>query len=217
MAFTELQLIPVRAHARLLVEAYVPSDTGEPRFEHIAKDYGGKGTTCGFLCHWLLWRLGSDNTRIINRSETGFTYVDGQNISRIFNGGKPPFRLVLGGPSMQRGLRPKPGDVVFIKQHPNGAHTTEHVFVFLEEFPVGPRTFWRTAEAGQKNSSGRECARPGQRELLLGKSTGARVTGNTPQREIFGWISLAELSYNFMPPFPPIPPPPLDPILLNPF
>jgi hypothetical protein len=60
-----------------------------------------------------------------------------------------------------------------------------------------------------------ECARRKERELKLGLSTGAKLGGNAPERDVVGWISLAELSYNFMPPYPPIAPPPDDPILLG--
>jgi hypothetical protein len=41
-------------------------------FDHIAKDYGqGSGTTCGFLPHWLLWRLGCNDPGLVNRSSPG--------------------------------------------------------------------------------------------------------------------------------------------------
>ena len=62
MSFSDQEMAPIREHAALLIDSYVPSDTGDGRFDHIAKDYGGLGTTCGYLCHWLMWRLGSDNT-----------------------------------------------------------------------------------------------------------------------------------------------------------
>jgi hypothetical protein len=191
---------PIRQHAELLVRSYLPCDTGDAKFSHIAKDYTGGGTTCGFLCHWLMWRLGCNNNKIINRQESGFKYVDGQNISRIFNSGKPPFVKVIGTNLMQQGLQPELGDIVFIKQHPNGPQKTEHVFVFLEKAVSSGKILWATGEAGQKNSSGQECARLKQRELKLGSKRDATVTGNSPERNVFGWLSLAKLSYNATPP-----------------
>jgi hypothetical protein len=210
--FSILEMTPIRLHAGALITAYVPSDTGDPKFQHLAKDYGGIGTTCGFLCHWLMWRLGCTNTNIVNRNEPGFKYIVGQNIARVWNAGKKPFINVTGTSLMQQGLRPAYGDIVYIKQS-NGPLDTEHVFVFLEEFIKDGKIFWRTAEAGQKNSQNKQCARIKERELKLGKTKGAKLSGNSPEREIIGWISLAELTYNSMPPIPPVPPPPFDPLL----
>jgi hypothetical protein len=216
MTLSDLDMAPIREHAALLIDAYVPSDTGDARFDHIAKDYGGLGTTCGYLCHWLMWRLGSDSTDIINRGEPGFTYVPGANISRIWNLGQPPFISVFGTDLLQQGLQPQYGDIVFIKQGLDGPQVTEHVFVFLDLVETFDGTLmWRTAEAGQPNEYNQECARIKWRELRLGAEVGAQLGGGNPARDIIGWISLAELSYNFMPPFPPMTPPPFDPILMG--
>ena len=233
MTFSELEMMPIREHAALLINAYVPSDTNDPRFDHIAKDYGGKGTTCGYLCHWLMWRLGSDSTDIINRNEPGFTYIPGGNITRIYNSGRLPFISINGTDLLQQGPRPQYGDIVYIRQKEltsqqeqqlkaqgkfnqqeidNILNKSEHVFVFLEETTDSSgNLIWRSADAGQQNNRNQQCARLVERVLKLGASTGAKF-GN---RDIFGWIPLAELSYNFMPPYPPMTPPPFDPILMG--
>jgi hypothetical protein len=207
-------LAAIRVHAGILVRSYVPCDTGDAKFAHIAKDYKGGGTTCGFLCHWLMWRLGCNDAKIVNRAEPGFKYVDGQNISRIFNLGREPFVKVIGTSLMQQGLEPELGDIVFIKQHPDGPQDTEHVFVFLEKTSRNGTTLWQTGEAGQTNTKGQQCARLKERQLKLGSQRDAKVTGNNPQRNVFGWISLAKLGYNALPPVPPMP---FDPLLIGGF
>jgi hypothetical protein len=81
----------LRAKARRLLTSIlsfndVEGDPSLEKYQEVCKDYGGDGTTCGLLCHWLLWRLGvsaqnrvapsafrSNAKPIINRSETGFS------------------------------------------------------------------------------------------------------------------------------------------------
>src|SRR5262249_21777979 len=86
-----------RDMAVALMQAYLPEAgtdgsggvaLGSVIFEHIARDYGS-GTTCGFLPHWMLWRLGCTDTNLINRFEPdgGFRYANGQNIARLNNPG----------------------------------------------------------------------------------------------------------------------------------
>src|SRR5436305_6156829 len=52
-------------------------------FDHIAKNYGeGAGTTCGFLPHWLLWRLGCRDATLVNRTcrGEGFRFRISENL-----------------------------------------------------------------------------------------------------------------------------------------
>lgn len=79
-----------RIFARELIERYIPKE-GLPYFSDfkysdrrhneiinsfqlpdgtVYREYGGQGygTTCGFLCHWLLFRLGVTDTNILNRT-----------------------------------------------------------------------------------------------------------------------------------------------------
>ncbi len=113
-----------RDMAVALMQAYLPDAgpdghggiaLGSMMFDHIARDYGS-GTTCGFLPHWMLWRLGCSDTSLVNRFEPdgGFHYDNGQNIARL---GDHRYFLPLGGrkdaDALLRGeLGPKPGDVV---------------------------------------------------------------------------------------------------------
>src|SRR5262245_39132061 len=73
-------------------------------------------------------------------------------------------------------------------------------------------TFWQTAEAGQKNAKGQQCARLKERQIKLGSQRDAKVTGNSPERNVFGWISPAKFSYNARPPVPPML---FDPLLIG--
>jgi hypothetical protein len=70
---------------------------------------------------------------------------------------------------------------------------------------------WKTA-AGQKKAKGQQCARLKERQLKLGSQRDAKVTGNSPERNVFGWISLAKLNYNARPPLPPML---FDPLLIG--
>ena len=205
----DASLEAVRRGVDPLLAGYVPSDTGDGRFEEIAQDFGGKGTTCGFLCHWLLWRLGCTDRDVVNRSAPGgFTYRVAQNISRIWNGGRPPFERVLNTGRVPAGERPQKGDIVFIAT-PGGPSTTEHVFVFVEETQRDGRTYWRGADAGQRNADNRECARPSERELILRGSNAVLRRSNGTERTVHGWLPLANLAFGAPPlPIPSSPPAP---------
>lgn len=191
----------LRHSAGVLIAAFVPSDTGDGRFDEIVQDYGGKGTTSGFLCHWLLWRLGCTDRNIVNRNAPdNYVYRSGENIRRIWNGGQPPFVRVLGTGRVAEGERPEQGDLVFIGT-PNAPMTNAHVFVFLEEFQRDGRTFWRGADAGQRNTANKECARYSERELTIRGRDAVVRRHNRPQRTVFGWLSLANLAFG-SPPLP---------------
>src|SRR5437879_4745095 len=136
MYLNDDQIVLMRKCADYLLRTILPYKAGEDDFWDVCKDYGGSGTTCGYLCHWLLWRLGAmpsnmsavpklhgggtyDRTTV-NRSEDGFSYGASENISRIHS--NPDFiwnsgfhRPVAGGPlhacnAFQAGWRPETGD-----------------------------------------------------------------------------------------------------------
>ncbi|GMA15727.1 DUF2272 domain-containing protein [Deinococcus metallilatus] len=192
----------VRRDALALLRAHVPSTAGDGVFDVIAKDYGAAclrhpvprcGTTCGFLPHWLLWRLGCQDREIVNRAEPGgYVYRPGQNIRRLWNLGQLPFVSALNG-ELAAGQRPGPGDIVFIRGADN---RSEHVCVFLEEVQRAGRTFWRSADAGQREG-GLECARERERELVLGPRTASLRGGQ--DRTVIGWLSLAHLNFGEAP------------------
>lgn len=173
----------VRKAASELLSHYVPSDTGDKNFAEIAKDFGGAGTTCGFLCHWLMFRLGCRDKSLVNRTEhdEGLRYVPGANISKIRN--NPYFHVY--DPSDIYDT-PALGDVVFIS---NGAPATEHVFIFLEETNAeSDEILWTSADAGQTNSSGKQCARVVRRTWKSGQLTGVSST-----RKVQGWIPITSI------------------------
>lgn len=166
----------LRPVAVALLNQYVPSDYEDKEFQEVINgDYGGGGTTCGFLVHWLMWRLGCRVKGLVNRTdaECGLNYVIGKNISRVrWN---PFFEIYSGG-------LPQPGDIVFIS---NGPSNTEHVFCFLEENDG----VWTSADAGQPHpETGKQCARIRERTLKRGSLVSTFST-----RKIQGWISLDKL------------------------
>lgn len=185
-----------------LIRSVVPSTHPEPRFVEFAKDWTGGGTTCGFLCHWLIWSLGAVNAKVVNFSDPArqFKYVDGKNIEKLWNLGRPPFVTENG--NIARGDGPRVGDAIMI--HLPGVQNSEHVFVYLGEEQVdegGPVTYWLTAEAGGPNpqKGNRQSAREDRRKLLTrgGEMWLDRpVSGQPqPQKKIMGWLSLDLLDY----------------------
>lgn len=166
-----------------LVSKYVPSDTGDIRFKEITIDYGGAGTTCGFLCHWLMWRLGCCE-RFVNRTDhsKNMRYVPGTNISKI--------RWMQSFRVYQPGETPKMGDLVFLS---NGPPSTEHVNVFLEEGEDDKGTYWLTADAGQKNAANKECARFRARRFLPGGVLDSEEGKPRNPKHVQGWLPLDTL------------------------
>jgi hypothetical protein len=168
----------IRSLAMELIELYVPSETGDSRFQEISKDYLGSGTTCGFLCHWLLWKLGCRTSGLVNRTdpESHLEYKNSRNISmlrwnRFFKVYSP-------------GVLPEPGDIVLLS---NGPPATEHVFVFCGIKEVGNTTAWLSADAGQRNKKGQQCAKFMERMF-----TNPNLLDG---RRIQGWLCLTELSF----------------------
>lgn len=166
----------VRRRALELVREVVPSDTGDGRFDVVVKDYGGRGTTCGYLVHWLLWRLGK--RQAVNRGEpaAGLRYVPGANISMVDQ--NPAFhRYHEGSPE-----RPKPGDIYF---QSDGPPDTEHVGVVMA-WPDDEHVL--TADAGQRNAAGSQAARFVRRQFREGRLP--RLDHIGEPRRLVGWIDI---------------------------
>lgn len=162
--------------AATLLSKYVPSDWDDSTFQEIINgDYGGIGTTCGYLPHWLIWRLGCRTKSLVNRTDAdnGLTYVIGKNIARLrWN---PLFKVY-------NGSTPLPGDIVYISA---GTPNSEHVFCFLSE----DNGTWTSADAGQRNPvTGKQCAIIRQRTLSKGCLIDSYET-----RRIQGWLPLDSL------------------------
>jgi hypothetical protein len=135
-----------RAVAVALVRAYLPCSPKEheSRYEEIAREFGGVGTTCGYLPHWLWYRLGCRDPKWCNRTIDGTpcVYKDGKNIAAIFNEGRGPFV-----PHRSSTVY-LPGDVFYVYDGVNGpAHNpnSEHVGVLLED----NGTSWLVGHGGQ--------------------------------------------------------------------
>lgn len=153
----------------------VPNDTGDEKFKFIAKDFGGKGTTCGFLPHALMYVLGCRDPKQVNRTEPGLKYIPGWNLRQIWNAGRAPFKR------FSLGSKPEPGDIVYVS---NGPPNTEHVFVFLGAVIENGVTYWLSADGGQRNTKNQECMR------LAKRKQSGRLIGS---RAIMGWLPLKSL------------------------
>lgn len=147
-------------------------------FDHIAKDYGqGSGTTCGFLPHWLLWRLGCQDASVVNRSapEQNLKYRIGENLS-IFSTHASYVRVdgKLASAMASNKGGPKPGDFVIIrggfwKNKETGVRDRDsaHIFVLLDVVKAdGKSVTWRIAQTGVSNDAMQQ---GGQIMTLTGK------------------------------------------------
>lgn len=137
----------------------------------IYTDYGGQGTTCGFICHWMLWRLGCREPDL-NRTVYAYsghreTYEPGYNVCRLGNMAarhdnhirtfKPGPKLdfckdlgkVLSSPRRKQPFAfPKTGDIIYLPSPPGGGN--EHVFIYLGKIERQQDTYWICAESGQE-------------------------------------------------------------------
>lgn len=212
------QMVALRAYALRLISQNVPFQRGDAKYKEIVETTGWRktpdnpGTTCGFLCHWLMWKLGVGDPAILNWTDKArrTEWKVGQNISKIWNTGRPPFKqiaqpyappsrqnptvnmLELGG-SMGIG-GPQAGDSVFIRE-PGGPGGSEHVFVFLRSRKVANGLEWDTAEAGQDH--GTDAKLKTRTVFLTGNFRGyTTISGNSPIRTVIGWLDLSQVEYD---------------------
>src|SRR5258708_2070442 len=85
---------------------------------------GSTGSTCGFLCHWLLWSIGVSNYEVVNWPDpTGRSDFWGgnTNISRLYQNGQYPFVNI--NPANTNTLEaapdtggPEPGDIILLQK-----------------------------------------------------------------------------------------------------
>lgn len=165
-----------------LLTDYLPCQEGDEKFAEIAKDWTGGGTTCGFLVHWLLFRLGYRNAHVVNRNEpeAGLKYVDGANISRVWCGGHPPFQR------FKMGTLPEKGDILFLS---NGPPNTEHVEVFMDAEQREDGLYWRMAAGGQTGKNGKQAM-----HTVTRKQVGRTLVGSSGvSKGIQGWIPIRSL------------------------
>jgi hypothetical protein len=178
---------PLRDAALRLLSDYLPCSTtgeGAARFHEIAKDYGGIGTTCGYLTGWLLWRLGCRDPQIVNRDEPseGLHYKVGMNIADLVSGGK-----ALGAWRTQEGgARPSPGDLCYYATDPpTGDPPNYHEHVNVAVDCSGDE--WKTADAGRTDpKTGKQMA-----EFVTRKRfANGTIDYLGGARKLIGWVDL---------------------------
>jgi hypothetical protein len=208
----------LRGYAMRLIDEKVPFHRGDATYKEVVETTGwiktpdNPGTTCGFLCHWLMWKLGVGDKAVLNWPDDsrGVKWKIGENISKIWNKGARPFvqitmpyapttkqnplvNMLELGASMGIG-GPQPGDSIFIRE-PGGSPGSEHVFVFLRSRKTPNGVEWDTAEAGQEHGTD---AKLKVRTLQLsGNIRGyTKITGNDPIRHVIGWLDLSLVDYD---------------------
>ncbi len=155
-----------RDYVKQLCELYFPNHgekyaLGTVGMDHICKDYGGVGTTCGYLTHWLLWKAGCGHMELVNRTEpdSGFNYVNGENISRVSSS----YAFVNYDPAVTAHVegfkngsrRPRMGDFVIIRGKDmtlgNGKKAdSSHIFVVLNDGAFnGDQLTYEVCQTGQ--------------------------------------------------------------------
>ena len=198
----------LREKARKLVESVVPFKYGDANYQEVCKFFQkGFGTSCGCLCHWMMYKLGAANPDIVNWTDParGLSFLAGANVSRIYHKNTSPFVACTGrgiNPLML-GLRPATGDIIFIHQ-PGGPQNKEHVFVFLDEVRQGDRIKWKTAESGQEGGTDskfktRVLHLPSGNDVKLKADVKISDMDNTGpadgDRTVMGWLDLSKLDY----------------------
>jgi hypothetical protein len=193
----------LRAKAVKLVTGVLDFNRGDMVYKDVCKGYAqGLGTSCSFLPHWMLLRLGvstkntSKTTKsqvrgLINRDDAvrGTTLAAGEGISLIAN--SPAFvRMQAKG-----GGYPRSGDIVVIQSDPY-MQTREHVFVFLGRISD---TLWDTGESGQASSNASAGAVEGKRKKramrISDRKMIAVASDGIPDRYVQGWLDISKLDY----------------------
>ncbi len=170
-------------------------------------EYTGSGTTCGFLCHWLMWRLGVRDEKItvktlgksgaqvnvtiglVNRGAPGYEYHNGFNIACITSNRN----FIKRGTTPYNQSKPKLGDIIWIDTE---TYQNAHVFVYLGEKRVGTETYWITAESGQDcvGEIDRQCSYLKMRKMYMSGNT-IRVEDEL-NRPVQGWLPLENLTFS---------------------
>jgi hypothetical protein len=196
-----------------LVEKYFPKDgtlvaPGKIGIDHICKDWLGGGTTCGFLPHWLLWKLGCKDGAVVNRYEPDsiFAYKDQVNLGRFYSHKlftKVAFPGNPKGPNddlfLERKIYPKTGDAVIIQgnKSPKG-YDTSHIFILLDDGIWDPKVkgkgTWRVAETGQGTGGGSGHIANRGVEFKNGKWW-VNAEGKSADKWMLGWFDISKLEF----------------------
>ena len=170
---TEAAIKALRDKVRQLCESYLPETANRNEilhwhqigFDHIAKNYGEhSGTTCGFLPHWLLWRLGCRDATLVNRTspDDGLMFRIGKNLSIFQSEWKKPIASWVPVNTADETMKlmskkdgPQCGDFVIVRggmwKDDGGERTRDsaHIFVLLDVLEATDRkVVWRVAQSG---------------------------------------------------------------------
>ena len=185
ISLINVPLATIETAAFELLKKVVPSDSGSKAFGAIVQGRSVQAeqahqllSTCGFLPNFVWFRLGCRNHLYLNWDDpltTSDEYAVGRNISKIYYGG------LRGGLFLPytEGMPIRTGDTVYID---NDSMTNAHVFMYVgDTFNDANELCWHTAEAGQVNAAGRQCARFKKRTVKNGRvEDGRRVMGIFP-------------------------------------
>ncbi len=204
-----------REYIKALCEAYFPDPdhlyaVGSVGMDHITKDWSHKGTTCGFLPHWLLWKTGCTDGKLVNRYEpdAAFRFTNGQNLTKL-SAYQPAWVPFFAGNPGHIGAfrdgtrRPSCGDIVIIqgKPHADGSDSG-HVFVALDGGAIsGNECTYYKAETGQKTNSMEQAGRRNYGRFLFdGKKWVSLDNFAEPlERYITGWLNVANCPFGSFP------------------
>jgi hypothetical protein len=208
--------------------------TGDPLFNEIINrtdthtDYSdGGGTSCGFLPHWMLWRLGCTDSmpksykklsgkkpkvspKVVNRTVDGNVYDIQENLNRLlqcsayFN-----FKTKVKDKSKFEDNIPKPGDIILINTDPLVPKADKaHVFVLVEIKSMNHNRLgevqsmtWITRETGFEVVKGKVEGATAKLRTIMVSKTKWMASDSNPNREVYGWVSLEKLNFED----PPIP------------
>ena len=193
----------IRAKAVKLVTGVLDFTRGDLVYQDVCKGYQpGYGTSCTFLPHWMLLRLGASAKNkslgvhkqvrgLINRADAarGTALVPGDGVAVIANS------KAFVNRTLNPGAYPRLGDIVVIQSDPyNQSH--EHVFVFLGKLSD---TLWDTGESGQARSNAQNGVNEGKRKkrvMRIGaRSMIAVAADGKPDRRVQGWLDISKLDY----------------------
>jgi hypothetical protein len=205
-----------RNYIKQLCELYFPKlgeffSLGTVGMDHICKDYEGKGTTCGFLTHWLLWKAGCGDTKLVNRTEpdSSFKFVVAANISRI-SGSSAFVHYNPANPVHVEGFRsgfrrPQIGDFIIIQGKPLNFDGKEadssHIFVILDNGDFnGDQLTYTVCQTGQTTATGVQSGHRTSRKFQFSNNkwlaSGEVFKQGPIDRHIIGWLNLSACNFS---------------------
>jgi hypothetical protein len=169
-----MEMHRVRRRALGLLEEYKDGPLGEAAVQEIFTDGGwdGKSHPSTEVCHWMLWKLGCRDSRILSRNVPEARIARGDSaFQRLHQGAQR-----LGAwQNFVLDNAPKPGDIVLSGSRQRGEQERARIFIAAD----GPRA-WRVMDAWTDAKDrlvlsrstvevrGETLVRPGGRELLAG-------------------------------------------------